>query len=157
MFSLFTRRTRCCSESRSQSAQPVAQAFAACSGGRTGPRPDSRLSSVPRRIGLPDAPRCPVGPQAAYRLVYNDPEDPHVEHPVGWVVSASRDGVGCWNAALIAHGAGTLAGPRQAKAVAVRALRDRGILIDDWDTDDDPTRVSYRARVRPIIPGPTEP
>jgi hypothetical protein len=100
-------------------------------------------------VGLPEAPACPPGAAASYLLIYNDPEGPVDSHPTGWVLDAWDGDAVCWRATLAAHGAGALAGPRQAKAVAVRALTDRGVAVDGWETDTDPSRPAYRARLRP--------
>jgi hypothetical protein len=109
-------------------------------------------AAAPHRVGLPDAVACPPGTSATYLLIYNDPEGPTDAHPTGWILDASVGDALRWRATLAPHGAGALAGPRQAKAVAVRALTDRGVVVDGWDPDPDPTRPGYRARLRP---GPT--
>lgn len=101
-----------------------------------------------RRVGLPDAPGCPRGEQATYLLIYNDPEGPTGDHPTGWSLNAWHGDVAWWSATLSAHGAGALAGPRQAKAVVVRTLADRGIAVDGWETGTDPLRPTYRARLQ---------
>jgi hypothetical protein len=109
---------------------------------------------APHRVGLPDAPACPPGADATYLLVYNDPEGPAQDQPTGWVLDAWDGDAVRWRATLAAHGAGALAGPRQAKAVVVRALTDRGVIVDDWETDTDPRRPAYRARLRRDLAGP---
>jgi hypothetical protein len=97
------------------------------------------------RVGLPEARACPRGPDAAYQLIYNDPEDPDTEYPLGWTLTAWRGRDRCWSAALAAHGAGALTGPRLAKAVVVRALCDRGVAVRGWDLDTSAPQPTYRA------------
>ena len=38
-----------------------------------------------------------------------------------------------WAASLAAHGAGATAGGREAKAVALRVLADRGVVVLAWN------------------------
>jgi hypothetical protein len=108
-----------------------------------------------RRVGLPDASVCPRGELATYVLTYDDPEAPTGDHPAGWTLHAWHADVACWSAALSAHGAGVLAGPRQAKAVVVRTLSDRGIAVEGWETGSDPLRPTYRATVAARLATPS--
>ncbi len=97
------------------------------------------------RAGLPEAAECPAGADAIYRVSYHDPENPAVERSPGWTLCAALGESVRWCADLAAHGAGPLAGPRQAKAVAVRALKDRGVAVDAWEIETDRPGPTYRA------------
>lgn len=83
-------------------------------------------------------PGLQVDPSAsvtAYRLVYNAPEEAIGGHGVGWTLVGSSTGGWRWTMALAAHGAGALARPRVAKAVAVRVLAQHGIAVEAWADD----------------------
>lgn len=123
--------------------------------GRAPITPTSK-AAAPTRVGLPEASGCPRGPDVMYLVVYNDPQDPIGNEPTGWTLDAWHGEVVCWTASLGAHGAGALASPRQAKAVAVRSLSDRGIIVDGWDSDTNPDRPTYRARLRPAETPPSD-
>ena len=91
-------------------------------------RPEARR----QRLGLPEPDACPRGSDTAYVLTYNDPAAPAAGYAVGWTLSAWTGRTSRWSAGLAAHGAGALTGPRHAKAVALRALRERGVPIESW-------------------------
>jgi hypothetical protein len=107
--------------------------------------PAGRPAPARRRLGLPEPAACPHGSDAVYLLLYNDPATPTADYAVGWSLSAWTGSVPCWCAALTAHGAGALTGPRHAKAVALRALRDRGVPIERWTTVTHPDLSAFRA------------
>ncbi|HEY2223194.1 hypothetical protein [Actinomycetospora sp.] len=99
----------------------------------------------PRRLGGPDGLR---GPDAIYLLVYNDPESPSPSYGKGWTLLSSRGRDPRRGAASLAgHGAGALAGPRVAQAVAVRVLADHGVAVGGWHEcyDEDSLAAVYRA------------
>ena len=76
----------------------------------------------------PARPRaCPRGSDAIYLLAYNDRAAAGRGYAVGWTLSAWTGSTSLWSANLAAHGTGALITPDHAKAVALRALRDRGV------------------------------
>jgi hypothetical protein len=81
--------------------------------------PDPRTSSDERDV--------------THLLVYNDPEAFEPSYPPGWTLFAGRgDGRQAWRESLAAHGAGSQARSRVAKAVAVRMLSGRGLIVEGW-------------------------
>lgn len=67
-----------------------------------------------------------------YVLVYNPPDAPAPGHHRGWSLTAWPAGPRAWSTRLAAHGAGEHAGPRVAKAVAVRILGEHGVTVGGW-------------------------
>lgn len=102
----------------------------------TGVRPRSAAAAVP------EASRCPRGAGAMYLLVSplgshgsGGPIPPGLDGDAttGWTLMAGQGTAWWWAASLAAHGAGDLAEARVAKAVALRVLADRGVVVLAWN------------------------
>lgn len=52
--------------------------------------------------------------------------------PSGWSLMAGQGAAWWWAASLAGHGAGGTAGAREAKAVALRVLAERGVVVLAW-------------------------
>jgi hypothetical protein len=76
------------------------------------------------------------GPNLSPLVVFNDPEAPHPSCPRGWSLLSAGDDNPRVVEPLDCRGAGHLAGPRVAKAVAVRVLAERGVRVQRWHPDD---------------------
>lgn len=152
-------------------ATPVAGRAGTEGASRTAP--PSRLPSLPRQrhpersaehLGVegrpPDAVvlngSAPVGPTAVYLLVHNPPETPAAGYGRGWTLVASHASTPCWSVSLAAHGADTHAGPRVAKAVAMRVLADHGVWVEGWCDGDSAEPAMFRARLYAEDSTPTD-
>lgn len=87
-------------------------------------------------------------PDVVYVLVFNPPEAPAPDYGVGWTVVAWHGDRWRWSVALAARGAGAHAGPRVAKAVAVRVLGAQGVPVEDWHGAGGGELSMFRARLR---------
>jgi hypothetical protein len=96
--------------------------------------PTGRPQPLHQRLGLPEPAACPRGSDAIYLLGYNDRATPAPGYALGWTLSAWTGSTSLWSADLAAHGTSALTSPGHAKAVALRALRDRGVPIESWTT-----------------------
>jgi hypothetical protein len=96
--------------------------------------PAERRRPVGQRLGLPEPAACPHGSDAIYLLAHNDSAAPAPGYAQGWTLSAWTGSTSLWSADLASHGAGALTSPDHAKAVALRALRDRGVPVESWTT-----------------------
>lgn len=121
------------------------------------------LLAVDGRDAGTDPPRGP-GPGEAgegYVLVYNPPDQPAPGHGQGWTLTTWQPGPRPRAVSLAARGAGAHAGPRVAKAVAVRVLAEHGVPVAGWcdpaPGDEFGGLTMFRARLGPATDPPTEP
>lgn len=126
-------------------------------------------------MSSPDTPLPPPHdvtdePGTVYRLVRDTPAG-SPDSGNGWTLVGELTEGWCWTIALSARGASADAGPRIAKAVAVRVLAQQGVTVDAWADDEHAEthqtgrtaegpangRLAFRAVLRPASGAVPEP